>query len=510
MTPFSPSRIALAVPFALMSQAALADLTPQDVWNDIRQYLESGGFEITMTQDVKGGDVVISDLEMNLELPPEVGLVSIKTGPIEYVANGDGTVSIVMAEEMPIALRIVSQDGSENEADVLLNYTQTGRAAVASGDPDDITYNYSADMVSLVLDELIVIGNEVGRDMATVEISATDVRSTSSMKMGDLRSVQQSTSIGELAYNILINDPEIDTLATFEAAMTGLTINGGGDVPVDVSNIADANALIKAGFDVAGEMAFETTASKTYANSEFDGEVKADIASGNGSLNFRMGSAGVGYGVTQNDLSVQLESEELPFPVDVSIQETGFNLQMPVLQSDAEQPFALAVKLAGVALPEMLWSMGDPSGQLDRGPVTIDVDVSGDTVLLADLFDPESAEAMAFGPPAELRRLALNKLLVAAVGASVSGNGEITINPDGPPMIPGVGAPVGSVEVAVSGANALLDKLIEMGIVPEDDAMGARMMMGLFGVAGAEPDTLTSTIEITEDGQILANGQRIQ
>ena len=36
------------------------------------------------------------------------------------------------------------------------------------------------------------------------------------------------------------------------------------------------------------------------------------------------------------------------------------------------------------------------------------------------------------------------------------------------------------------------------------------MMMGLMAVPGEEPDTLNSTIEFTEDGQILANGQRIK
>jgi hypothetical protein len=36
------------------------------------------------------------------------------------------------------------------------------------------------------------------------------------------------------------------------------------------------------------------------------------------------------------------------------------------------------------------------------------------------------------------------------------------------------------------------------------------MMMGLFAVPGDAPDTLNSKIEFTQDGQILANGQRIK
>lgn len=40
--------------------------------------------------------------------------------------------------------------------------------------------------------------------------------------------------------------------------------------------------------------------------------------------------------------------------------------------------------------------------------------------------------------------------------------------------------------------------------------MGARMMMGMLAVPGEAEDTLTSKIEISEDGQIHANGQRIK
>ena len=49
-----------------------------------------------------------------------------------------------------------------------------------------------------------------------------------------------------------------------------------------------------------------------------------------------------------------------------------------------------------------------------------------------------------------------------------------------------------------------------MGLLPEDQAMGARMMMGLLAVPGEAPDTLNSKIEINEQGHVLANGQRIQ
>ena len=49
-----------------------------------------------------------------------------------------------------------------------------------------------------------------------------------------------------------------------------------------------------------------------------------------------------------------------------------------------------------------------------------------------------------------------------------------------------------------------------MGYLPEDQAMGMRMMMGMFAVPGDGEDVLTSTIQVKPDGQILANGQRLR
>ena len=74
----------------------------------------------------------------------------------------------------------------------------------------------------------------------------------------------------------------------------------------------------------------------------------------------------------------------------------------------------------------------------------------------------------------------------------------------------GMPAPTGAIDLQLVGGNGLLDKLIQMGLVPEDQAMGVRMMMGLFAVPGDQPDSLKSKVEFTQDGQVLANGQRLK
>ena len=96
------------------------------------------------------------------------------------------------------------------------------------------------------------------------------------------------------------------------------------------------------------------------------------------------------------------------------------------------------------------------------------------------------------------------------VGASLSGNGAFTFDNNDLATFGGVPRPTGEVNLQLMGGNGLIDKLIQMGFVSDQDAMGARMMMGMLAVPGDGPDTLNSKLEINDQGHVLANGQRIQ
>ena len=107
--------------------------------------------------------------------------------------------------------------------------------------------------------------------------------------------------------------------------------------------------------------------------------------------------------------------------------------------------------------------------------------------------------------PGTLEEVKVNALQLTLAGAELTGDGEFVFdNSIGIPM------PSGIANFMLVGGNGLLDKLVGMGFVPDEQAMGARMMMGLFARPGDGPDTLVSTIEVNEDGSVLANGQRIK
>ena len=192
--------------------------------------------------------------------------------------------------------------------------------------------------------------------------------------------------------------------------------------------------------------------------------------------------------------------------------ESKFNLAMPLRESDEEQDFAFGFTMGNFTVSDMLWSMFDPAANLPRNPATFAVDLSGKAKVLFDFFDPDQAAALesSGAAPGELNALSLNSLVIDAVGARLTAAGDFTFDNTDLVSFNGMPRATGGIDLKLVGANSLLDNLVNMGILSEQQAMGARMMMGLFARAGTEPDSGTSKIEINDAGHILANGQRIQ
>jgi hypothetical protein len=99
---------------------------------------------------------------------------------------------------------------------------------------------------------------------------------------------------------------------------------------------------------------------------------------------------------------------------------------------------------------------------------------------------------------------------VAIAGAELNGTGAFTFDNADLVTWGGMPAPEGTVDISLDGANGLMDKLVAMGLLPQDQVMGARMMMGMFARPGAGPDSLVSQIEVRRDGSVFANGMQIK
>ncbi len=512
MSRFSLRALGIALPITLMSQAAMADLTPKDVWGDWRAYMEGMGYKIDATEAASGDNLTVSDINLNFDMPENEGKMSLSMGTVNFVQNSDGTVSIVLPDTLP--MKMTGNDGTPGGEpfSMTMNYAQTDHAMTVSGSPEKMTYLYTAGTIAMDLTQMMIGDEALGRDFAKISVKGGSVNSTTTMTIGETRGYEQTGSIATLAYDAFFKSPEADepeVQANVTGNVNGVSMSGTGVIPLTMTQGADIRAMLAAGFDVIGKISYTDGTSNFDVKDTENGNYVLKTASNGGEFGVEMGANGLTYDVAQRDVKINVTAEVMPFPIDFAMAESGFNLTMPVSKSEEPQDFAFGLKMGDFTMSDMIWGMFDPTSQLPRDPATVIVDLTGKVKILVDFLNPEAAAEMT-GAPGEMQALKLGNLLVSAAGAKLEGAGDITFDGSGPAMVPGVGNPVGNINLALAGGNGLLDKLVALGFLPSDQAMGARMMMGLFAVPGDAPDTLKSQIEFTQDGQILANGQRIR
>lgn len=504
-----PSRATLpstALALVLAAQAAHADLTPSDVWEDWRTYISGFGNSIEATETTSGDSLIISDLSVNMNLPEDQGKGVMQIGTLTFTSNGDGTVDISMAETMPIVMQMEADTGEA--LSYQLDFVNSGYKMTASGTLAELEYAYTADSLGLVLKELVVNGKTIPADEARFIANLLNVAGNTQMSTADLRSYDQTITADRVEFDLAMKSTEDNGTVAFKGASSEVRFAGTGANPLDAAQSSDFSKLLDAGFSVDGTFTFGAGQSQFNSNGPNDA-VNATTTSSGGSVGVDMSGDGVTYNVKQSNLSVDMQTDAAPFPLSFSMQESQFNLTVPLKKSDEAQDFGLGVTLGGFSMSDALWGIFDPTSQLPRDPATVALDLSGKGRLLFDFLDPAAADVSGDPniTPAEVESLDINKLQVSVAGAELTGTGAFTFQnaPTG-----GMPQPNGAVDLKLVGGNALIDKLVAIGLVPEDQAMGARMMMGLFSVPGSEPDTLTSKIEVNEQGHIIANGQRIQ
>ncbi len=510
MTLFARYSSSTALAICLGTSAAYADVTAADVWNNWRDYMSDMGYEVTGTESQSGDTLTVSDVRMKIDMSTDEDTMNavMTMDSLTFTEVGDGSVSI----QIP-ATSVITLDGKPEDDkpfDLTIDYVQDGLDMVVTGDPDDLTYTYSADSLVMKLAKLTIDGKPVGPEVARAEVSLADLSGVSRILQGDLRNINQTMTTGPVTYDMAFASPDDDGSATINGSVESMSFTGGGDIPT-VDDPSDVNAMIDAGFGFEGEF--------TYGNGKTDVKFDGPDGGGNvnssstgGALTVAMSEDGLSYSGSQSGLAIKALMSQMPIPIDLNMENMAFSLMIPVQKSDEEQDFGLKLAFEGFTMSDVLWGMFDPQAQLPRDPATVAVDLEGKATLLVNFMDPQEAAAMETSgeAPGELNALDINDITVEAAGAALNGSGAFTFDNTDTTTFDGMPKPTGSLDLTLVGGNGLIDKLVAMGLLPEEQAMGARMMMGLFAVPGDGEDSLKSKLEINEDGHVLANGQRLK
>jgi hypothetical protein len=504
-----PSTCAFAVCF--VANSAAADLSAEQVWGDWRSYMEGMGYSVSATESISGDTLSVSDISVQMSSAADGGTMTLRMGPLQFVESGTGTVEVVMPPSMPLMLDITPGDDAE-PVQMTLDYTQSGQRMIASGDAAAMVYDYSADTFGMAMAALTVDGVAMDASAAKVSVTGDSLLSQTKVNVGDTRSYDQNITLGNLVYDIFFKSPDSVEAMQINSTVQSLAFAGTSTTPLDpVAQTQDLMPLLASGFTVDGTFTSQGSENRIEVTSD-EGTSRIKTGSARTALSVAMAPEGVRYDVAAEQVEVGAELAGLPFPLFVQMAGTGFALRAPVMKSDDPQDFALAMNFTEFTMSDIIWALFDPAGELPRDPATIALDLKGKAKVLVDALNTDRMQQMATGgtPPAEVSALDITQLTVDAVGARIDATGAFTFDNTDKITLPGYPKPVGDININIAGANGLLDKLVAMGFLPAEQVMGARMMLGMFAVPGAAPDTLTSRIEFNEEGQILANGQRIK
>ena len=496
-----------ALAYAIASHGAFADVTAQDVWADWKAYLGGVGYTVTGDESVSGNVTTIANMTMAVAIPDTDEHVDVIIPEMTLTENGDGTVNIGFPESYPVTIT-GDADGETFKAELL--FTNKALNMVVSGTPKEMTYDYSADSFGLDLNSVEINGEAVPSDVADLNLKINDVAGTSHMTIGENRDVAQQFTAASASYNLVFDDPESDDNGRIAGQLDQLTMEGDSVIPaeLDLENIQN---MYEAGFAASGIFTYGSGSSEMAGTAEGEAFSLSSESKG-GRFAGSIDAERIVYNLEQNSSKLAVTTADLPFPIEIAMEKAGLKFEFPVSASEEIQSFAFGLNLTDFTMSDILWSMFDPAGNLPHDPATISLDTSGTGKVMVDFMDPEAVAALEAGDttPGELHSLKINELIVSLVGTSLTGTGDFTFDNSKADPLSGMPTPAGEANLQLVGANALIDKLIAMGMISDNDALGARMMMGLMAVPGDEPDTLKSRIEFTEDGQILANGQRIK
>lgn len=500
------SRGALAACATVLATPSFADITPADVWDSWQSYLTGFTLDVTATEQRTGDDIFVTDMSISFDVPDEDGTITITMPDMDFISRGDGTVELRYGADMSVTASIEGEGGPDSQATI--NIVPTGLSMIASGNPNDITYTYSAASLSYSVGEVLIEGAPLSDLGGQIEGDVTVTGMTGLVKIATegLTAIEQDVRYDSMSYDVRFVAPEDDESFVTAGTVEDLRVQSALSVSQDI-DLENPFSIFNDELNISIE-ATQGAAQSSMSGNDGNGPFSSESASSSGSFGMVFNSDVLAAEMSSFDASFNFFGEEIPLPLSGEIGEASMSFSLPLAESAEPQDFFMNVALVDAVIPDLLWNIFDPGGALERGPATVSVGLEGTTKLMMGAFNPAFFESDEI--PGTLESLTLTDLEVSVAGAELTGAGDFTFDNTDMASFDGFPRPEGAADFRLTGGNQLLDSLISMGLISEGDAMGARMMMGVFTVAGPGDDELNSRLEVTEEGHVLANGQRLR
>jgi Uncharacterized protein conserved in bacteria (DUF2125) len=494
---FRMNAFAAAPVFALLlGGTAHAALTADQVWQSWKDAGSLVGLTISAATENNSDGVLTLN---GVSIAPE-GVSGLTISDLTLTEEDDGSVTIAPGADIGVTM--------SGDTEGFVKLTHDGLILTAREADGGLAYDYEAAQLDVAYDStypgMSFDGTEAPKVNAAGTVGFTNLSGVYSDTPGANRTFGLDLNADVLAYATSQDDPWMELKQTTTSETQGIELSFDFALPTTI-----ALAAIASPTDFATALNEGLSVSMSTKQGESNGTMKQEntflpldltMQAGGGEATALFNKDAFSIKSLAASLNIESAAGALPVPVKVTSGPMEVEMTSPVVANEAAGDYAFVMKLSQFSLNEEAWALFDPNAALPRDAADVAIDISGKTKIdIPAMIAADEAGAPPVMPQPE--SLNITELGLKVAGAALAGTGAFTFdNSMGIPM------PLGEANVNVTGANALIDGLIATGLMSEEDAMGARMMMGMFMVPSGD-DALTSKIEAKEGMQILVNGQ---
>ena len=487
--------------------------------------------EVTLTLKMPGHSIIASgtpdalsyqtdfpSIDASATVPNDDGAGTVAIGATLTGATGTylvqaGEVGTNMTHDYrakTVDVKISTSGATDGDGSFALSLTDLGGGLELTGLPADGGADFQ-----LALNQGMTMDLNASYGIGSFDLTATDqgtpLKLNGTLGGGDLVAsftaslFRYQTNAKALALNIAATDTTTGDPFTLSATLAS-TASSAEISGTDWTDTEDFNAALKRGVTVSASAALGP-AMVDFVSGQAAPKTSLITSIGSVETRFAMKAAQMDYDLSAKALKFSAAVPDMPVPEgSVDLTELAVTFAMPLTASDKPAPFNLLLKIVDLDVVEALWAQIDPTGQLPHDPATLILNTKGTATLTQDLADESVMDG---APPGLLNSLDLTQLLIRLAGAEVTALGGFTFDNSDTTTFPGMPLPTGKLDIKALGLNALADKLVAMGLVPEDEVMTGRMMLSMFANSNPATDEITSTLEFKDKG-FFANGARLQ
>ena len=495
--------------FSFTSSHSWAQMNATIIWDEIKHIASENGFRISALMSQSEEGIYITDFALIKKATDtnEVANVEIDLLDIQLLERDDGSVEIRPDYDQEIKIKVY--EGREVLSFVLKPLSDNTNMII-SGEVGAPHFQITSTLFGMQLKEYDLPPRYQGNESFEASIILNEMVSNQVFagKMQDSpKSSFQADSIN-LFVNFDMPAEQMSGLISYKLEDVLVISRQDNLVSRASENLTN---LLENGYNALGSYSIGAS-SIGFDFSSPDGNLKGELASENSNVSSSLTQDGLIFDAYFANGLLKLSSSIMPIPVDISLKNANYGFTVPILKQMESQNFGVRLGVSDLLIAQDLWRLLDPNNNLKNGPLNAKIALSGKAKLLEnftelrpDIYEENNSNSI----PLEVEEMFLEKLDLSFLGTFLQGEGRATLDNEDLTTFDRFPKPIGSFEFALSGVNALVDKLISSGFIDSDTGMGVRMMLSMFTIPTGD-DELRSKIEFNSLGHILANGQRLR